>query len=390
MKTVLFRASTLTMSGYGVHARQVFRWLLEKEDQGKSKVFTQLLPWGDTPWLIDPNKFDGLVGKAMSRAVPIGGKADVTVQLQLPNEWDPALGNFNIGMTAAVETDKCNPQWVDCCNKMNMIIVPSQHTRRTLEASGQLTVPVIVIPEAFPDTFLDGKTVDLGLTFDTPFNFLVFGQFTGNNPENDRKNLFYTIKWLCETFKDNKEVGIIIKTNHGRNTRIDRNVCKNLIERLLAEVRKGGKTPPVYLVHGDMDDSEIYSLFKHQSVKAMINLTRGEGFGLPILEAAAAGLPVIATNWSAHTEFLNQGKWVQVDYTLAPIHDSRVDNRIFMKGTRWAQPSEDNFKRRVKKFYESTLTPTEWAKDLGESIKKTHSFRAIAEKYDAELLGVFE
>jgi hypothetical protein len=389
MKKIVLRASALTMSGYGVHARQIAKWLLEAEKAGKCTVTAQLLSWGDTPWVIDSSRFDGLIGELMKRSQPCENP-DISVQLQLPNEWDPKLAEFNIGVTAAVETDKCNPSWIENCNMMDLIIVPSEHAKLSLERSGTLTCPIMVIPESFPDCFSDLEpAADIGLKFDTSFNFLVFGQITGNNPENDRKNIFYTIKWFCETFKDKKDVGLIIKTNHGRNTRIDRNICTQMLNTVLKEVRKGAAGPPVYLVHGDMLDHEVHALLTHPSVKAMINLTRGEGFGLPMLEAAAVGLPVIATNWSAHTEFLNLGKWIQIDYNLAPVHESRIDDRIFMKGTRWAAPVEANFKQRVRKFYESSSIPKEWALELRETILKTHSHKSIAAKYDEALEQVF-
>lgn len=385
MKTVLLRGPAITQSGYGIHCRQIAKWLREKEKNGVYSVITQPLGWGDTSWILDRDRFDGIVGWVMSRAMPQQTKSDVSIQLQLPNEWDPSLANFNVGMTAAVETDKCNPQWINCCNAMDLVIVPSQHTKRTLEQTGQLTTRVVVVPEAFPESFENNEIVDIDIGLETSFNFLVFGQLTGNNPENDRKNIFYTLKWLCETFKDTKDVGIIVKTNSSRNTRIDRNVVKNTLERLLAEVRPA-KQPPIYLVHGDMNEKEIYSLLRHPSVKALVNLTRGEGFGLPILEAAVTGLPVIATNWSAHTEFLNQGKWIQIDYSLTPIHDTRVDGNIFMKDTRWANPNEDNFKRRVKKFYENSSIPRQWASELSEKLKQTHCLKAIFTHYD-EVIG---
>lgn len=382
MKTVLLRGPVLTQSGYGVHARQIAKWLLTLEKAGKIKLSVQVLPWGDTPWLIGKNTEGGLTEEIMKRSVPPQGKYDVTFQLQLPNEWDPSLGNYNVGITAAVETDRCNPEWVNSCNKMNRIIVPSQHTLKVLKNSGGLIVaPMEVIPESFPEAFQSDETVELALGLDTPFNFLVFGQVTGNNPENDRKNLFYTLKWMCEAFKDKKDVGIVVKTNAGRHTKIDRNIVKNLFEQLLREVRQGSNGPSVYLLHGSMTDREVFSLLRQPSIKAMVSLTRGEGFGLPLLEAAAAGLPIIATNWSAHTEFLNHGRWIQVDYKMSEIHESRVDNKIFMKGSRWAQPLEEDFKRKLRKFHESHSVPTEWAKDLRGKILKDYSHESVSKLY---------
>lgn len=381
MKTVIFRGPALTQSGYGQHARMVCRWLLNAEVAGKCKLYCQLLNWGETPWIIDSKRCDGLIGELMKRSVPFQG-ADVSIQLQLPNEWDPSLASFNVGMTAAVETDVCNSQWVDACNRMNLIIVPSEHTKRTLTNSGKLTTQVIVIPESFPDSLLLPISDSNPFSFDTTFNFLIFGQITGNNPENDRKNIFYTVKWLCETFKDNPDVGIVVKTNHGRNSEIDRNFVTSMMTKLMKEVRKDNKNPPLHLIHGELSDSEIQSLVTHESMKAMVNLTHGEGFGLPMLEAAACGLPIIATNWSAHTEFLNLGKWVQIDYQLGQIHQSRVDDHIFVKNARWAFPSEENFKKRIKKFYNSSSIPKEWAKDLKEKIIKEYSFENVSKKYD--------
>lgn len=379
-KRVLLRGPILTQSGYGVHIRQVAKWLFGR---GDLDIEIQALPWGDTPWLIDKNLDGGFIGQLMEKTVdPSGRHYDVSVQLQLPNEWDTTLAKFNIGITAGVETDTCNPEWIDACNRMSMVIVPSQHTKNTLMSSGNITCQLHVIPEAFSEAIISNTRTKIDdLDFSTSFNFLLFGQLTGNNPENDRKNIFYTVKWLCETFKNDKDVGIVIKTNSGRNTSIDRRIITQTFDNLLKEVRKG-PFPRIHLLHGDMSDEEVASLYRHPKIKALVSLTRGEGYGLPIMEAAASGLPVVATAWSGHTDFLSHGKYIEVDYKLSPIHSTRVDNKIFMNGTKWAQVSEEDFKKKISKFRVAAAMPKEWAKSLQLKILEKYSIGTIKNMYN--------
>lgn len=386
-KRVLLRGPMLTQSGYGVHARQVARWLLSRTDLD---VEFQALPWGDTPWLIDPDLGDGLIGKIMQKTVDPGGKLyDATIQLQLPNEWDPRLGKINVGITAGVETDRCNPEWIKACNSMTSVIVPSKHARDCIKSSGNVTVPMHVIPEAYSDDIgKDVKTSIDDLDLSTPFNFLIFGQLTGNNPENDRKNIFYTIKWLCEAFKDDKDVGIVVKTNLGRNTNIDRKIVTQTMAGLLREVRSNRLFPRVHLLHGDMSDAEVASLYRHPKIKALLTATRGEGYGLPILEAAASGLPVIATRWSGHVDFLSHGKYIELDYRLDAIHPSRVDNKIFMPGFKWAHPLEEDFKKKVVTFRHNSEIPKLWARDMRTIILEKYSISTVIGMYNEALREV--
>jgi len=385
MKKVVFRGPTMTQSGYGVHSRQVARWLLSREDVDVKFMVT---PWGDTPWLLDRNSCSGLIGKVMDKTVGTDYKADVSIQLQLPNEWDAKLATKNVGMTAAVETDTANPEWNSCCNKMDSIVFPSLHAKNSITTNGSLTCESYIIPESFDDDMLsDAAPLELS-QLDTNFNFLLFGQFSGNNPHNDRKNLLFSVKWLCEAFKDDPEVGIIIKTNSGRNTRIDRALVLKLFKSVLSEVRKG-PYPKVHFLHGDMSDAEVSRLYRVESIKALVSLTRGEGFGLPLLEAAASGLPVIATNWSAHTEFLKHIKFVPIDYSLAQVHPSRVDGKIFMPGSKWAEPSEADFKKKIIKFRNSPSIPASWAKEGSSIIKEKYNFKEISRLYDQALEKFF-
>ena len=379
MKNVVVRAPLLTMSGYGVHSRQLYKWLEKKEGVN---IHSNIVPWGRTSWLLNEQWDSGVIGRIMQSSAGNGPRPDVSFQLQLPNEWDPNLAPINIGITAAVETDVCNPQWVECCNRMTAVVVPSQHTANVLNSSGKITVPLHIIGESFIDECVTAEPSKLSL--DTKFNFLVLGQLTDHNPYHDRKNVMFTLRWLCEAFADDQDVGIIIKTNSGKGTKIDRRVTRNVLQNVLKEIRPG-LFPRVHFLHGHMDPDEIAGLYKEESVKALVSATRGEGFGLPLLEAAACDLPVIATNWSGHLDFLNLQKWLKIDYKLQEIPDQRCDQNIFMKGARWAEPDEESFKSIVQKFRKKPEKPQQWATELGKNVRDKFSQESICKQYDAAI-----
>ena len=380
MKSVVIRAPLLSYSGYGTHSRQVFKWLLSQNVD----VYTQVVPWGATSWMINPDYEDGLINEIMKRSVQMNKKPDVSFQVQLPNEWDPSLAKKNVGISAYVETDKCNPKWVLASNQMDAIVVPSTHVKSCIQATGALSAPIHVIPEAYYDSIASDNLPALDLDLSTDFNFLVVGQLTGNNPHNDRKNTYNTIKWICETFRDRDDVGIVLKTNSGKNTKIDRVVTTKLLTSLMQEVREGD-FPKLHFLHGAMTQEEMAALYRHPKIKALVSLTRGEGYGLPLLEASASGLPVIATNWSGHLDFLNKGNFIKVQYQLADIHQSRIDNRIFLPGTKWAEPLEHDAKRRLMKFYEKPDIPLEWASELKGILLKEYSQDSINSAYNDAL-----
>lgn len=385
MKTVLLRAPVLTLSGYGVHARQVARWLFDQEEALDLDITVEPLNWGHTCWLTDVDAEDGLVGRVLQAADNTKPFYDVTIQLQLPNEWNPMLGAYNVGITAGVETDRCNPAWVEAVNQMNLVIVPSEFTKSSFMVTNYVSTDIVVVPEAFVDEVKtqDSCTIDLNLS--TKFNFLVFGQVTGNNPDNDRKNLAYTVKWMSEALAGRPDVGVIIKSNLARNTKIDRFASTNMFAKLIQEV-KVGPGPKFYLLHGNMKNTEVVGLYKHPTVKALVSLTHGEGFGLPILEAAACGLPVIAPDWSGHMEFMKHGKFLKLEHKIAPIHESRVDNQIFVPEAQWAYPHEQDVKKKLVKFVDAPVIPKQWAMELKEKLLKLYDFETVSAQY-SKILG---
>ena len=155
-------------------------------------------------------------------------------------------------------------------------------------------------------------------------------------------------------------------------------MTKKKLENLIKQVRKTA-FPKVYLLHGYLNDKEVSSLYKHPKVKGLISLTHGEGFGLPLLEAAACGLPVCATNWSAHTEFLNLGDWTKVRGRVETIPERKIDRRVWVEGSSWAVPDHNEVRKTLQTFVLNDKSDTS---KLKKNILAAYSFAKIASLYD--------
>ena len=373
MTHVHIKGPLLSISGYGVHARQICRWAFSQDFH----VTTDITRWGKTPWYTDRDECDGLVDKIMEASSPLENKPDYSFQIMLPNEWSPTLAKKNFGVSAIVEADKCNPNWVVACRRMDHVIVPSEFAKRCLVNSGLKSKRVTVIPESFMDACLEEPT-QLDLAFETENNYLVFGQISGDY-ETDRKNTGITLALLCDIFKNSPDTGIIIKTNMGGNSSVDRFTTRKKMEQILKQVRSG-PFPKVYFLHGYLNEKEVSSLYKHPKVKGLISLTHGEGFGLPLLEAAACGLPVCATNWSAHTEFLNLGEWTKIAGRLEPIPERKADSNIWMSGSHWANIDVPLARETITEFVFTDKPPTD---KLKKAVQNRYSFDKISKGYDS-------
>ena len=172
-----------------------------------------------------------------------------------------------------------------------------------------------------------------------------------------RKNLPRTIKWFIEEFHDD-EVGLVVKSNIAKNSLMDR-------ERLFHDIKNFTAGYPdrkckIYLLHGDLDDKEVHSLFENSKIKAFLTLTHGEGFGLPIFEAAYTGMPIVSPGWSGQLDFLvdkntGKSKFYNVEYDLHPIPENVVWEGVIIKESMWANAREHSAKQKMRECY-SDLT----------------------------------
>jgi hypothetical protein len=150
MRKVIIAGPVQTQSGYGHHVREIVENFIEqKGSEWDIKLIS--LPWGGTPMTF-PISMD-LQQRIIQ--LPLREQPDVWVQVSVPNELQ-AVGKYNIGVTAGTEGDICPEAWLDNLNAMQLVIVPSEFTKKVFETSAikyqkALTTPIHVIPEYFDD-----------------------------------------------------------------------------------------------------------------------------------------------------------------------------------------------------------------------------------------------
>jgi glycosyltransferase involved in cell wall biosynthesis len=165
------------------------------------------------------------------------------------------------------------------------------------------------------------------------FCYLFVGHWLKGNIGQDRKDVGMMIKTFCEAFKrksSRNRPGLILKTSHAGFSIIDRDQITKKIQEVTAPY--GNNIPNIYLLHGDLSDTEMNSLYNHPKVKAMVSFTKGEGFGRPLLEFSLTGKPVIASNWSGHTDFLHKDYSTLLPGKLTPVNRSASDQFILREG----------------------------------------------------------
>jgi len=383
MKKVFIKGPILTQSGYGHHARTVYRALKTRPDL--FDIYIQPINWGKTSWqwkdCEERREIDLILNKTI-QYINSGGGFDISLQVTIPNEWEK-IAPINIGVTAGIETTSIAPQWIEKSHLMNKVITISKHSRDTfvntvykatnnhtgLEQDFKCSVPVEYV--SYPVRKVKPKKIDLELQ--TNFNFLAVAQIS------PRKNVEHLIRCFVEQFKDNEDIGLIIKANTAKNSLIDQQHTlaefKNLVSQL------GERKCKIYLLHGFLEEEEMAGLYTHPKVKAFVSTTHGEGFGLPLFESAYYGLPVIATDWSGHKDFLykpvkqknktkNKHMFSRLSFQLGPVQKQAVWEGVLQEGSMWAFPEEGSTKIAMEEMYKDHGRFVKRAKELQKWVCK--------------------
>jgi len=385
-KRILVRAPALSRSGYGEQSRFALRALRSREDL--FDIFLINIPWGNTGEISGNDKDRKWIEELIYKTVPNTNiPPDLSLQITIPIEFGK-MAPINIGYTAGIETTKVAPEWLSKSNEMvDKIITISKHSKAVFEntkyraqndQTGEvvedygLQVPIDVVSYSVRN--FEPAPVDIKLSTDK--NFLVVSQW------GPRKNLENTIKWFVEEFREDEDVGLILKTNTVAESIIDRELTTKRLDGLLSHC--GEKKCKVYLVHGDLSPEELTWFYQHPTMKALINIGHGEGFGLPLFEAAYNGLPLVTITWSGQMDFIckpnKKGKQVplvaRVDYDLQPVQEEAVWPGVVIKESSWAYARETSYKRAIREILEKETHCKKRALVLQKHILKTFTEEA--------------
>ena len=391
---LIYQAPVATRSGYGDHSRDILKSIFEYD---KFDVITIPTRWGNTPQnQINPSTDFGkqllsTVGKQITK------QAEVHIQMTVPNEFQKK-GKFSIGITAGIESTLAPKDWIDGCNRMDLIIVPSEFSKKVLEGTVydekdkqtgnvirqyKITKPIEVLHEGVDlSTYLKPKVdVDVLEGIDSDWNFLFTGHWLKGDLGKDRKDVGMMIQTFCTVFKNTpkkKQPGLILKTSSAGFSVMDRETIAEKIKGITNQI--GDKCPPIHLLFGDLSDDEMASLYHHPKVKAMVSFTKGEGYGRPLCEFTLTGKPILATKWSGHVDFLPEGYTDFLEGGLEEIHQSVAD-QFLLKEAKWFQVNYSQAAGMLDKVFNNYKTHLTKSKGFVPNTKKNFSLQAMHDKF---------
>jgi glycosyltransferase involved in cell wall biosynthesis len=390
-----------TFSGYGTMARSFAKALVKLKKEEWDIQFLSLR-WGGTPFgALDPNNEEEAY--IISKIIQDGQltfKPDVWIQISVSDEFNP-IGKVNIGYSCLVETSTLPAEMLEGLNRMTFNLVSCEHAKIIAQSSTwekrdnannyveniSLKKPVEVLFIGLDsEKYKKPEVINFDLSsIKESFCFLSVGHFLpGIDHMEDRKMLGRLIKVFLETFKDKKtKPALILKSSTGGFSYVDEENTLKVINNIRKSV-SGKDLPNIYLIHGELSESELCELYAHEKVKAFA-LVGNEGFGLPYIEfSAVSSKPIISSPWSGHVDFLDKEFNIFVSGNIEQIHPSAA-NKYLLKEAGWFKPNEKDLSDKLEEVYKNYSKYEGLGKRQGRRSRTEYTIEKMAEKLD-ELL----
>jgi len=249
--------------------------------------------------------------------------------------------DYQIGRTM-FETDRIPASWAPACNRMDEIWVPSQFNVETFAAYGVERSKLIVMPEAVDEHFFDPKKHQpLALPNRAAYNFLSIFEWSS------RKGWDVMLAAYLREFTAEDDVCFYIRTYlFSKPDEDPRIAIERRIKEFAATLNLGNKPwPRIEIIAEQVPSAQLPALY--MAADCLVAPSRGEGWGRPHHEAMLMERPVIATNWSANTEFMNAENSYLIDYEL--IEAKYLEPELWhYRGHRWANPCEAHLRQMLR------------------------------------------
>lgn len=394
-----------TRSGYGDMARDIVRHIIELDRYDVKLVSTG---WGACPMnALEEGRDDEILKRIEVPPIQLPRQPELFIHITVPNEFQK-VAKYNIGITAGIETTLCSPEWIEGCNRMDLVLATSEHSANVLTHTQvqqkddqgnvvntmKVTVPVDVLPNCVhTDIFnrIDAKQIPVTIKSEIDqikesFNYLFVGHWLKGGFGEDRKNISLLVKVFCETFKHvpaASRPALVLKTSGAGFSIMDQDECLEKIRQVRETV--GENCPNVYLLHGELTEEEMNGLYNHPKIKAHVSFTKGEGFGRPLLEASMSQKPIIASGWSGHVDFLNKDDAILVGGELKNVEPGAVWQGVIIPESQWFNVNPNDAANALYYVFKNHGKAQDGAFRLAAKNKKAFSYEAVLDRTRALL-----
>ncbi|MGH7426611.1 MAG: glycosyltransferase, partial [Candidatus Methylomirabilales bacterium] len=294
--------------GYALHSRKM---MLALDSAGVRLAYQNAYGERDEP----PRHY--LLGDLMKRRL---SRKDPQVAYCMAPAFPRVQGRVKVGWTM-LEVTGLPKDWVDGCNAMDEVWVPASFNVESFKASG-VSVPLRVMPLGVDASYFNPAIS--GFRPSEHFAFLSVFEW------GERKAPEVLLRAYAEEFKESEEVLLLVSV-------FNRDPLIN-VPAEIAGMDLPASAPVVVMVNPEFADYQMGALYR--SADCFVLPTRGEGWGMPILEAMACGLPVISTGWSGPADFLSEDNGYPLQYRMTPA-EARCP---YYKGFEWADPDADHLR----------------------------------------------
>lgn len=262
-------------------------------------------------------------------------------------------GFHKVFINTVWETTKVPDSWFPAINQADGVLVPSKQNVQALKDSG-VTVPIYLVPH--------GAEVEMFNPDKKPFDMLdnVLGDsfvFLSVFQWQHRKAPDILLRAYWEEFTDKDNVSLIVKSYWNPNVKETQRIVQSNIMQYKHRLGRSEGTAPLFYSGSDWNEDDLSGLYTRSDV--FVLPTRGEGVGLPYVEAMCSGIPCIATGWGGQTDFIGDANGYLIDYemqsTFAKKHEAIADHQFayFTEDMMWAEPNLDHLKQLMRHAYEN-------------------------------------